>query len=437
MEFSSLLWTIPFLGIIFSMSFMPLLCPKFWHKYGMYVPAFWTVTYLFFIGYAFSPTHIFAATYEPIFDHYIPFIVLISALYIVSGGIYIDFPRSNGPMFNVTFLFLGSLLSGVIGTTGAATLLIRPLLRANIQRRYKTHILVFFIFLVANIGGISTPLGDPPLFIGFLEGVDFFWFIKNLYQYQFATTLILCFIFFSMDMFLLKTEQYVLPKEIERDSYIVLRGKRNIILILCILATVIFCNFKNTFELFGENFSYASLLRNVILILIGVVSLLITPPSIREKNSFSLEPIAEVVNLFASIFITVTPIITMLHQGVDGPLKFIFDWIAPAGNVVAAKCFWASGLLSSILDNAPTFLIFFHMLSGNAQELMTVKSQLLTAISISTVFMGAITYIGNAPNLMVRSIAANYGIEAPSFVGYMLWSLAFLIPIFLGISLLL
>lgn len=437
MEFCSLLWAVPFLGIIFSMSFMPLLCPNFWHKHSIYVPAFWTLLYLFFIGYVFSPEHIFAATYEPIFDHYIPFIILIASLYVVSGGIYIDFPRSNGPMFNVTFLFFGSLLSGVIGTTGAATLLIRPLLRANMHREYKTHILVFFIFLIANIGGISTPLGDPPLFIGFLEGVDFFWFAKHLYQYQFATTLILCFIFFTMDMFLLRSELHIPPKDVERDHYIVFRGKRNIVLILCILATVVFCNFKETFVLFGEHFLYASLLRNSILLLIIVVSLLITPPSIREKNAFSLEPITEIINLFASIFITVTPIISMLHQGTEGPLKFIFDWIAPGGTVVAAKCFWASGLLSSILDNAPTFLIFFHMLSGNAHELMTVKAQLLTAISISTVFMGAITYIGNAPNLMVRSIAANYGIKAPSFMGYMVWSLAFLVPIFLAISILL
>lgn len=433
MEFSSLFWAIPFLGIILSMSFMPLYYPNFWHKHNGYVPAFWSLIYLFFIGYIFGVSKIFDATFEPIFDHYIPFIILISSLYIVSGGIFIDFPRANGFMFNVSFLFFGSLLSGLIGTTGAATLLIRPLLRANANRKYKTHILIFFIFLIANIGGISTPLGDPPLFIGFLEGVDFFWFIKNLYKYQLATTLFLCFLFFSIDLCLLKRESQE-NIQIDNTHHIILRGKRNLILIIGILIAVIFCNFNGNFVLFGEKFSYASLVRNSILIFISSVSLLTTPSSIRERNSFSFEPIKEIINLFASIFITVTPIIAMLHQGNDGSLKFIFDWIAPNGSIIASRCFWASGLLSSILDNAPTFLIFFHMLSGNANELMTVKAHLLTSISISTVFMGAMTYIGNAPNLMIKSIAANYGVKAPSFIGYLAWSIGILIPVFFIIS---
>ena len=433
MEFSNLMWTIPFLGIIFSMSFLPLLCKNFWHKHGGYVPAFWTLIYLFFIAHIFGINKIFDAVVEPIFDHYIPFIILISSLYIVSGGIFIDFPRGNGALFNTCFLFFGSLVSGLIGTTGSATLFIRPLLRSNTNRKYKTHLLVFFIFLIANIGGISTPLGDPPLFIGFLEGVDFFWFIKNLYRYQLATTVFLCLIFFIIDHQLLKYD--VLPQTKKNDEeHIIFRGRRNLVLIFGILAAVILCNFDGYFTLFGEKFSYASLIRNTILLIIAIISFKITPHTIRERNSFSFEPIKEIVTLFASIFITVTPIIAMLHQGTNGSLKFIFDWIAPNNEIIASRCFWASGLLSSILDNAPTFLIFFHMLSGNAIELMTVKANLLSAISISTVFMGAITYIGNAPNLMVKSISANYGVKAPSFIGYMVWSIGILIPVFFIIS---
>lgn len=437
MEFCSLYWSIPFLGIIFSMSFLPLLCKKFWHEYGNFVPAVWTLLYLSFICGIFGTSKLFDAVFDPIFDHYIPFIVLIASLYIVSGGIFIDFPRSHGPLFNVSFLFCGSLLSGLIGTTGAATLLIRPLLRANMYREYKTHILIFFIFLIANIGGISTPLGDPPLFIGFLEGVDFFWFIKNLYRYQLATTLTLCFIFFNIDLWLLKKENKIPTAEAVADSHVIFRGKTNVALIIGILAAVVLCNFNGNFSFFGMEFSYSSLIRNTILSAIALISLKITPSSIRERNSFSFEPIKEIVSLFASIFITVTPIIYMLHQGNNGPLSAIFSWIAPSGEVVAAKCFWVSGLLSSILDNAPTFLIFFHMLSGNAVELMTTKANLLSAISISTVFMGAVTYIGNAPNLMVKSIATNYGVKAPSFIGYMGWSVGILVPIFFVISCLL
>lgn len=434
MEFSSLLWAVPFIGILFSMSFTPLLFPKFWSKWGKYVPAFWTLIYLVSIACVFGISIAFDAAFKPTFDHYIPFIILISSLYIVSGGIFIDFPRGKGLLFNVSFLFIGSLLSGLIGTTGATALLIRPLLRANTNRQYKTHILVFFIFLIANVGGVSTPLGDPPLFIGFLEGVDFFWFATNLYKYQLAVTLLLCFIFFTVDLLLLKKETPVILAKDETSPRIVFEGKRNFVLILCILITVMFCNFDGNFILIGEKFSYASLLRNSILMFIAVISLKLTPSSVRKRNSFSLEPIKEVVNLFASIFITVAPIIAMLHQGTDGSLKFVFDWIAPNGSAVASRCFWVSGLLSSTLDNAPTFLIFFHMLSGNAIELMTVKANLLAAISISTVFMGAMTYIGNAPNLMAKSIAQSYGVNAPSFIAYMAWSIGVLIPIFFVIS---
>lgn len=439
MEFSNVLWTVPFLGIILSMSFLPLLCKNFWHKHGGYVPAFWTLIYLFFIAYIFGANKISDAVFEPIFDHYIPFIILISSLYVVSGGIFIDFPRGNGSLFNTGFLFFGSLISGLIGTTGSATLLIRPLLRSNSDRKYKTHLLVFFIFLIANIGGVSTPLGDPPLFIGFLEGVNFFWFVKNLYRYQLLTTIFLCLIFFVIDHQLLKYESLSQAKKDsqtkkDKGDHIVFRGRRNLALILGILVTVILCNFDGFFILFGEKFSYSSLIRSTILFIIAIISLKITPHTIRERNSFSFEPVKEIVILFASIFTTVTPIIAMLHQGTNGPLKFIFDWIAPNNEIVASRCFWASGLLSSILDNAPTFLIFFHMLSGNAAELMTIKANLLSAISISTVFMGAMTYIGNAPNLMVKSIAANYGVKAPSFIGYMVWSIGILIPVFFVIS---
>ena len=434
MEFSNLMWTVPFLGIIFSMSFIPLLFSKFWHKYGGLIPAFWGIIYIFSIAYVFGINEIFNAIFEPIFDHYIPFIILISSLYIVSGGIFIDFPRGEGAFFNTCFLFFGSLISGLIGTTGSATLLIRPLLRSNTNRQYKTHLVVFFIFLIANIGGISTPLGDPPLFIGFLEGVDFFWFIKNLYGYQLITTILLCLLFFVIDFYLLKRENYSKINKNNKEEHVIFRGKRNFLLIIGILTTVVLCNFDGSFILLGESFSYSPLLRNVILLSIAVVSMRITPHTIRERNSFSFEPIKEIVNLFACIFITVTPIISMLHQGTDGSLKFIFDWIAPNNTIIAARCFWASGLLSSILDNAPTFLIFFHMLSGNAVELMTVKADLLAAISISTVFMGAITYIGNAPNLMVKSIAGNYGVKVPSFIGYMVWSIGILIPVFFIIS---
>jgi len=433
MEFSSLLWSIPFLGIIFSMALLPLLCEKSWHKYGLYVLAFWPAVYLLLIAYVFGFSKVFDATFEPIFAHFLPFIILISSLYTISGGIYLDFPRGYGPLFNVCFLFFGSLLAGWIGTTGAATLLIRPLLRANSGRKHQTHILLFFLFLIANIGGAATPLGDPPLLIGFLEGVNFFWFFKNLYPFFLSVIAALCVLFFIIDTILFKIDPAICKEKTDRPLFII-RGATNLYFIAFILIAVIFCNFEGEFTLFNEKFTYSSLIRNIAIVIFALVSMKITPRSIREKNYFSFEPVKEVAELFAGIFITVTPIIHILHQGLNGELKFIFDWIAPDGQFDASKCFWACGLLSAFLDNAPTFLIFFHLTSGDAIELMTTKANILTAISVATVFMGALTYIGNAPNLMVKSIYSNYGLKPPSFFGYMAWSMLILVPMFLIIA---
>lgn len=436
MDFSNLLWAVPFLGIIFSMSFLPLIAPNFWGKYGSFIPFGWTTLYLVAVSCFFGFKEIIPAIFEPLFNDYVSFIVQISSLYIVAGGIFIDFPKGKGPVFNTIFLFLGSLLAGWIGTTGAAMLLIRPFLRANAKRKYKVHLMVFFIFLIANIGGAATPLGDPPLFIGFLKGVDFFWFIQNLYPVLFCTIIALCGLFFIIDTILFKKETG--HYEFKRDNVsFFIKGNRNLFLLILILATVILCQFKGSFTLFGEHYNYSSVLRNTILCAISWLSLKSTHKTIREENGFSFAPIREVAEFFIAIFITVSPILSILSKGENGALAMIFNWIAPGGEFILSKCFWASGLLSSVLDNAPTFLIFFHLASGNAMELMTSKASILSSFSISTVFMGALTYIGNAPNLMVRSISTNYGVKTPSFIGYMGWSIGILAPIFLVISLLL
>jgi Na+/H+ antiporter NhaD/arsenite permease-like protein len=414
------------------MSFLPLLCPIFWKRYASYVPLFWSAAYLFFVFCFFGASKILPAILEPIFTDYIPFIVLISTLYIVSGGIFIDFPRGNGPFFNTLFLFFGSIVAGWIGTTGATALLIRPFLRANSHRKYKTHLMVFFIFLIANIGGAATPLGDPPIFIGFLKGIDFFWFIKKLHPVLFFTTIALCLLFFVADSILFKKD--AAPSVNKKDDIFKIQGTTNIILFIPILLTVIFCNFQGSFNLCGESFSYSSILRNLLLSIISIISLKTTSVGIREKNRFSIVPMKEIAELFAGIFITVTPIINILHQGTRGEFGHLLNWIAPGGEFIASRCFWASGLLSSVLDNAPTFLIFFHLTSGDPAILMTVKSNILTAFSISTVFMGALTYIGNAPNLIVKAVSADYSVKAPSFLGYLGWTSTILLPIFAIIS---
>ena len=419
-EFISLLWAAPFCGIIFSMSLLPILWPKLWNRYSCYVSIFWTTVYAFSVMCFFGMYKAVGAVIEPIIFDYIPFISLISALYIVSGGIFIDFPRACGPFFNTICLFFGSIIAGWIGTTGASALLIRSFLRVNLGRRHSTHLMVFFIFLVANIGGAATPLGDPPLFIGFLKGIDFFWFGKRLYPIILGTTITLCLIFFLVDFVLFRLDHGIFYEKID-GPFLKVQGLENIALIAVILLVVIFCNFNGEFVLCGKSFSYASALRNALLILVSFVSLKVTPAEIYKKNDFSFAPIKEIAELFAGIFIMIAPIIDILHQGTSGKLGWIFEWIAPGGEFMASRCFWASGILSSILDNAPTFLIFFHLTSGDPHVLMTVKSNILTAFSVSTVFMGALTYIGNAPNLIVKSISINHGVKVPTFLGYVGW----------------
>ncbi|MDR1375796.1 MAG: sodium:proton antiporter [Holosporaceae bacterium] len=433
MEFSSFLWVCPFCGIVFSMSFFPLLFPNFWRKYACYVPLSWSLIYLVFVAYFFGLSQIVDAIFDPLLVDYLPFIILIATLYIVSGGIFVDFPRGNGPIFNALFLLFGGFLAGWIGTTGASMLLIRPFLRANAGRKRCSHLVVFFIFLVANIGGSATPIGDPPLFIGFLKGIDFFWFIRNLYPIIGSTIFALVALFLIIDFILFKGDPAT-GRNGAAQSVFVLEGKVNLFLMAAVLFIVISCNFSCEVSLWGHKFNYSSILRNGLLVAIALISLRITPREIHKKNGFSAAPLREVAELFAGIFITIAPIISILQQGVNGALGGVFRWIAPAGEFIANRCFWASGLLSSLLDNAPTFLIFFHLTSGDAQTLMTVKSHILAAFSISTVFMGALTYLGNAPNLMVRSIAEHHAVKTPSFMEYLLWSSVILLPIFAVIS---
>ena len=433
MDFENILWAIPFLGIIFSMSFLPLIAPRFFAKHGGMIPFGWTAIYLACVAWVFGFREVIPATFEPLLDDYVSFIIQIATLYIVAGGIFVDFPNGKGPIFNTIFLFFGSLLAGWIGTTGAAMLLIRPFLRANAERKYKVHLMVFFIFLVANIGGAATPLGDPPLFIGFLKGVDFFWFIQHLAPFLFSTIFVLCGLFYAVDVILFKKEtgRFVVRRD---NASFVIKGTRNVFLLILVLLMVILCQFEGSFQIFGESYNYCSVLRNIGLVSIAALSLKITHKEIREKNGFNFAPIREVAEFFVAIFVTVAPILSILSKGENGSLAMIFNWIAPGGEFILSKCFWASGLLSSVLDNAPTFLIFFHLASGNAVELMTTKAAILTSFSISTVFMGALTYIGNAPNLMVKSISQHHGIKVPSFLGYMGWSIGILAPIFLIIS---
>lgn len=431
---------IPFIGVILSISMLPLFAHNFWHKNARKVLFFWIAAYTCMEISLFGCQHACTGIVESVVKHYIPFVFLVASLFITTGGVFVDFHRlKRCPLTNTLFLFSGSMVAGWIGTTGASALLIRPFLRLNNGRETKVHLVLFFIFLVSNIGGVASPIGDPPLFMGYLEGVDFFWFIKHMFWHLIATVAAVCLIFFVVDTYLWKKYDYDMPKRAESsDQSITILGKRNIALLFAILVCLVTCNFDGGFTICQHvEIKYSAILRDSLLLIISLLSIKISSPAVRKKNEFSYDPIIEVAETFIAIFITVSPLLEMLSLGQNGPLSSIFSAVSPNGQLDPFRCFWAVGSLSSFLDNAPTFLIFFYLAGGKAFDLMTTNANYLVAISLGAVFMGAMTYIGNAPNLMMRSIAEASGVKMPSFVKYMFVSIGVLIPVFFVLSLVL
>lgn len=324
-------------------------------------------------------------------------------------------------------------------------LLIRPIIRANRWRKNKVHIVVFFIFLVANIGGSLTPLGDPPLFLGFLKGVSFFWPTQAMLLPMLTAAGILLVIFFLLDSQLYKKD--VKPTSNEDKIPIGIQGKANLALLPLIVGAVVLSGVWKkdltheadvAINLFHTPMmTWGTLTQIVILLIITFVSLKLTPLTsiARKGNDFTWEPILEVAKLFATIFITMVPAIAILKAGTEGALEPIISLVTNDGQPVNSMYFWCTGMLSSFLDNAPTYVVFFNTAGGDAAVLMTEQAQTLLAISAGAVFMGANTYIGNAPNFMVKSIAEENDISMPSFFGYMLWSFGILIPVFIVITL--
>lgn len=434
----SLLWALPFIGILLSIAVFPLVIPRIWHHHYGKISLFWGLLFitLLTVSYGINVSAYYAL--EVYLLEFLPFITLLLALFTVSGGIYLKGSLSGTPLLNSGLLLLGTFLASWMGTTGAAMILIRPLIRANSWRIRKTHIIVFFIFLVANIGGSLTPLGDPPLFLGYLKGVSFFWTTKYLIKEMITAVAVLIVVFFIIDSMYYKREK-LKPVKMDDEEKLTIEGKVNFILLAAIVFAVIASSFNlgTAFTVHHVTMPLASLLQVVLLIIITAISIKITPKEVREGNEFSWEPIKEVAKLFAAIFITMVMPITMLKAGAEGPLGMVIKSVIDGnGNFINSHFFWITGALSSFLDNAPTYVIFFETAGGNAAQLMTTHSDTLVAISIGAVFMGANTYIGNAPNFMVKSIAEERGIQMPSFFGYMLkYSIPILIPVFIIITL--
>jgi Na+/H+ antiporter NhaD/arsenite permease-like protein len=403
----SLAWALPFVILLLAIAVLPLAAPRFWEsnlrKLAVAALLAAPILVLYLRAHPASLAH--AAL------DYVSFIVLLGGLFVISGGIHLEGDLPATPRTNAAFLASGALLASFVGTTGASMLLIRPLLQTNRERKHVAHTVVFFIFLVSNIGGCLTPLGDPPLFLGYLLGVPFTWTFRLLLPWLFTTALVLA-VYVVWDRRAHAAEGAAdLKLDAEAVRPLKVTGRGNLVLLAGVLAAVAFL---------------AAPWRDLAIVALAVASYVRTSPAIREANRFTFHPILEVAALFAGIFVTMLPALHVLQArgaelGVREPWQF----------------FWATGTLSSFLDNAPTYLTLLA-LARSLQlpaEVVGVPHSLLTAISLGAVFMGANTYIGNGPNFMVRSIAEERGVRMPSFGGYMLYSGAVLLPVFVVVTL--
>ncbi len=439
------LWSIlPFAGILLSIALFPLLAPHFWHRHYPKVSFAWALVFALPFLAVYRGDAVHELLHIGLID-YVPFIILLWGLFAVSGGILLRGSLAGTPRVNTLFLLIGTLIASWTGTTGAAMLLIRPMLRSNARRKHKVHVVVFFIFLVANIGGSLTPLGDPPLFLGFLHKVPFFWTF-HLLPIMGTASVILLGLFYVIDRHYYKKEAAELEAHAAAQEKVPLRvdGLHNLIFLAGILGAVLLSGFWKPGEvsILGIHDPIQGLVRDALIILMGLMSVWFTSRKLRKDNDFTWEPIREVALLFAGIFVTIIPALAILRAGVDGHLAFLIKAVHEPW-----EYFWMTGFLSSFLDNAPTYLTFFNMQLGRfypgmpeataVANLIQTHSVFLEAVASGAVFMGANTYIGNAPNFMVRSIAEEAGVDMPSFFGYMLkWSIPILIPTFLLIAIL-
>jgi Na+/H+ antiporter NhaD/arsenite permease-like protein len=432
-------WALPFVGILLTIALGPLAFRNFWHHHYGKLAFVWAALTIVPLAALRGVDTALAALAHALIGDYLGFIAILFALYVVAGGILIVGTLRGTPLVNTLILAFGTLIASLVGTTGAAMILIRPLLRANSDRPHNVHVVVFFIFLAGNIGGALSPLGDPPLFIGFLNGVDFFWPLQHLWRPTVFVACCVLAVFIAVDAWFYLKDRRAAPAS-EVAEYVPFRvyGLVNLLLLVLIIGAVIDSAVWNpgiTFTIYGTALPLQDLARDTVLILAALLSLWLTPNEHRESNGFTFEPILEVALLFAGIFVCAVPVLATLDAGPKGAFAWLLAMVTSAdGTPHQVAYFWLTGVLSAILDNAPTYLVFFKLAGGNPAELMTTLAPALAAISMGAVYMGALTYIGNAPNFMIYAIATERGIKMPSFFGYMGWSIVVLVPVFVLIT---
>ena len=437
----NLAFCIPFAGLLLCIAVLPLVKAEWWEAHQPHAVVFWSLLFVLPFAFVYGPGQAFEKVLECIVDDYLTFIILLFGLFCVSGNITLEGDLAGSPRINVGLLLIGTMLSSWIGTTGASMLMVRPIIKMNAWRKRRSHIMVFFIFLISNIGGCLTPIGDPPLLMGFMRGVPFFWSL-HLFPVLLFNVVILLTIFYFLDRRAYRKDiaEGLKPDISKPGTEVHILGLHNLIFLAMIVAAVILSGtlpgmaaFQDAegavrgIHLFGEvTLTYPALIEVMIILVAAFLSFKTTSVEIRRENHFTWGAIQEVAVLFVGIFITMQPALMILKaNGASIGLNKPFEM------------FWATGCLSSFLDNTPTYLVFLTtagalgFTEGMPTILGTVPVAMLEAISCGAVFMGANTYIGNAPNFMVKSISDENGIRMPSFFGYLLWSITFLIPVFL------
>ncbi len=432
---------IPFAGLLLCIAVLPLVKAEWWEKHQPHAVALWSLLFIIPYTVKYGAAASAETVLECVVNDYLTFIVLLFGLFCVSGNITLNGDLAGSPRVNTIFLLIGTLLSSCIGTTGASMLMVRPMIKMNSWRRHKAHIMIFFIFMISNMGGCLTPIGDPPLLMGFMRGVPFFWSM-HLLPILLLNMAVLSVLFYFLDRCNYRKDirEGQKPDIRKPGTEIRLNGAHNILFMIMIVAAVIlsgvlpglpaFADAQGNvrgIHIFGEvRLSFPAIIEIAIILLAAFLSFKTTDAKIRTENHFTWGAIREVAVLFIGIFITMQPALMLLkalgpNLGISEPYQM----------------FWATGLLSSCLDNTPTYLVFLTtagtlgFTEGLATTVGTISVKMLTAISCGAVFMGANTYIGNAPNFMVKSISDENGIRMPSFFGYILWSFACLIPVFL------
>ena len=416
---------IPFLLILLSIALFPLFSHRFWHKNKnkllvAVILSLPIAAWLFIIG-------LEVKLFESVFFDYVPFIILLGSLFVITGGIFLDGDIEAKPSVNVLFLVTGALLASFMGTTGAAMLLIRPLIHTNKERNFKTHTILFFIAIVANCGGLLTPLGDPPLFMMYLRGAPFTWFFKMFFEWLLTNGLLLVIYYFVESYYHRKEPKEALLREATNIRPIKLQGKMNFIWLAVVVAAVAFIN--KQYIPFIEVNVLARFMREEIIILMAILSLVLTPQLIRVSNNFTWKPIEEVAYLFLGIFITIIPCVLYLEANARS-----------IGITMPHQFYYYTGVLSGFLDNTPTAVAFHSLAWGlgvhSGNMVAGIAEETLRAICLGSVFFGAMTYIGNGPNFMVKAVAEDNNIKMPHFFSYIFkFSLIVLLPVFILVQL--